>query len=233
MKIKIYSDGADIKDIQETLSQGVVSGFTTNPTLMRKAGVTNYLDFAKKALEVTHPLPLSLEVFSDSFDEMKRQALLLHDLGENVVVKIPITNSFGESSLPLIKELDKSGVRLNITAILTIEQVESLLKIIQKSKDHIISVFAGRIADTGRDPIPVMRASLKAIKRGGYSSQLLWASTRETLNIYQAQDVGCDIVTASPSIIKKLKLHQYPLDNLSLETVQMFAKDASDSNFEL
>jgi transaldolase len=233
MNIKIYSDGADLSDIKESLKDGIVSGFTTNPTLMKKAGVVDYLDFAEKALKITDPLPLSLEVFSDDFVEMKRQALILNNLGKNIFVKIPITNSFGESSIPLIKELDGIGVKLNITAILTLDRVKSLLNNIEKNNSHIISVFAGRIADTGRDPLPAMKESLSLIKDGGHQSKLLWASTREAFNIYQANGMGCDIITASPAILKKLSLQQTSLTSLSLDTVKMFSADAAASGFKL
>ena len=235
MKIKIFSDGAIIEDMLRDHASGSVDGFTTNPTLMREAGVTDYLDFATQAAkEITSP-PLSFEVFSDEFDEMKKQAQILNKLGSNIYVKIPITNTRQESSLPLIHDLAQDGVKLNITAIMTLGQVSELCDALIPVVPSFISVFAGRIADTLRNPQPIMLRSKEIIQHSGLedSAELLWASCRQVYNIKEAQDSGCDIITVPPKLIKKLSLRNKNLEEYSLETVKMFYDDAQSVGYKL
>jgi transaldolase len=211
----------------------LIKGLTTNPTLMRKAGIKDYEMFAKEILKTIKEKPISFEVFSDEFAEMERQALKIKGWQENVFVKIPITNSKGESAIPLIGVLSKAGVQLNITAILTLAQVRDVAAALNPSVPSVVSVFAGRIADTGRDPSPIMRAS-EALLAHLPKAQLLWASVREVLNIIQADDCGCDIVTVPHDILNKaLKLVRMDLEELSLDTVKMFATDAQQAGFNL
>jgi transaldolase len=211
----------------------LIKGLTTNPTLMRKAGILDYESFAKDALAFIKDKPISFEVFSDEFSEMKRQALKIRDWQQNVYVKIPITNSRGETSIPLIRELAAAKVQLNITAILTLKQVRDVAQALHPEVPAVVSVFAGRIADTGRDPAPTMRAS-KALLEDLSKAELLWASVREVLNIIQADDCGCDIVTVPHDILNKaLKLTGMDLGDLSLDTVKMFAQDAAKAGFKL
>ena len=233
MKIKLFADGANIQDIKSLYSSGDVRGFTTNPTLMKKAGVDNYLDFALQVLEVVNDLPVSFEVFSDDFDEMYKQAKTLASLGNNIYVKIPVTNTKGETSAPLIKKLDKEGIKINVTAVFTTEQVQEILSNMSGNNPHIISVFAGRIADTGLDPVNIMKDCLAKIKNHSPLLELLWASPREVLNIYQAEEVGCDIITATPDILKKMSLRGKCLEEFSRETVTMFYEDAQTSGYRL
>jgi len=233
MNIDIYADGANLNDMLEALEGGVVSGFTTNPTLMKKAGLTDYLGFATGVLDKIKVLPISFEVFSDDFDEMYRQAKKLALLGDNVFVKIPVTNTAGISSAPLVERLDKEGVKMNITAVFTLEQVSHLLQHLSTNANHIISIFAGRIADTGIDPLPLMEESLKTIKAHNPNLQLLWASPREVLNVYQADAMGCDIITITTPLLKKLSLQAKDLTQFSRETVQMFYDDAASSGYTL
>jgi transaldolase len=233
LKIKIFADGADKTSLLQLNADPLIKGITTNPTLMRKVGITDYETFAREVLESITTKPISFEVFSDEFDEMRRQALKIAKWQKNVYVKIPITNTREESALPLIKELAESGVQLNITAILTIEQVRGVVGALAKDVPSVVSVFAGRIADTGRDPLPIMRESLKLVRQLP-SAELLWASVREVLNIVQAADCGCDIVTVPPDILKKaIPLWQKDLGELSLDTVKMFANDAIAAGFKL
>jgi transaldolase len=211
----------------------LVRGLTTNPTLMRKAGIEDYEAFAKDVLRVVKHKPISFEVFSDEFSEMKRQALKIRDWQENVFVKIPITNTRGESSIPLIKELAATKVPLNITAILALKQVREVAAVLNPDMPAIVSVFAGRIADTGKDPEAIMLAS-NALLEGLPKAELLWASVREVLNIIQADQCGCDIVTVPHDILKKaMNLFGMDLEKLSLDTVKMFAKDAEAAGFSL
>lgn len=233
MKIKIFADGADIEDMLELYRQKSVDGFTTNPTLMRKSGIRNYKSFVAEVLNKIKDLPVSFEVFSDDFDEMYRQAKILKSMGENVYVKIPITNTQGISSCDLIKKLDKEGINLNITAVFTIEQVSSIIDSIDGNTAHIISIFAGRISDTGIDPISTMKTSLAMIKRFSKKIELLWASPREVLNVYQAEEINCDIITIPPEMIKKLCYGGKDLTEFSRETVKMFYDDAKSSGFSL
>ncbi len=231
-RIAIYADGADVREMVAARDAGIVKGFTTNPTLMRKVGITDYAAFAKEALAATGDMPISFEVFADEFDEMERQAKLISTWGEPVFVKIPITNTKGESSIPLIQRLSAAGVKLNITAILTLQQVREVVDALDPNTPAIVSVFAGRIADTGVDPVPLMQeaAGICAAKP---KAELLWASPRELLNIFQAEEVGCHIITVTPDLLKKLSMVGKPLDELSLDTVKMFYNDATAAGFKL
>jgi|TARA_R110000824_G_scaffold399269_2_gene604563 transaldolase len=233
MKIKVYADGASLTDMLEAYNGEQVSGFTTNPTLMKKAGVVDYLKFAKSALENIQDMPISFEVFSDDFDEMYEQAKKLAALGENVFVKIPVTNTSGEFAGDLINRLDKENVKMNITAVFTKQQVQSILENINTDNPHIISIFAGRIADTGLDPVTIMKENLEMIKNKSENLQLLWASPREVLNVYQADEIGCDIITITTPLLNKLKLKDKDLSEYSLETVKMFYDDAQKVGYEL
>ncbi|HEX8616540.1 MAG TPA: transaldolase [Thermoanaerobaculia bacterium] len=231
-QIAIYADGADVRDMVAARDAGLVKGFTTNPTLMRKVGITDYAAFAKDALAATGDMPISFEVFADEFDEMERQAKLIATWGEPVFVKIPITNTKGESSIPLIARLSAAGVKLNITAILTLQQVREVVDALDANTPAIVSVFAGRIADTGVDPVPLMREAAQ-ICAAKPKAELLWASPRELLNIFQAEEVGCKIITVTPDLLKKLSMVGKPLDELSLDTVKMFYNDATAAGFKL
>ncbi|HZT23794.1 MAG TPA: transaldolase [Verrucomicrobiae bacterium] len=233
LKIKIFADGADKKGMLELNAHPLIKGLTTNPTLMRKAGIADFEAFARDILQSIRAKPVSFEVFSDDFPEMKRQARKISGWGENVYVKIPITNTRGESSLPLIRELAAEGVKLNITAILTLEQVEGVAQALNPRVPAFVSVFAGRIADTGRDPVPCLRQSREILKQLP-RAELLWASCREVLNIFQANDCGCDIITVPHDILNRaLKLVGMDLCALSLDTVKMFATDAQAAGFSL
>jgi transaldolase len=233
LQVKIFADGADKKGMLELNANPLIKGLTTNPTLMRKAGLTDFEAFARDILQGVTKKPLSFEVFSDDFKEMKRQGLKINGWAKNVYVKIPITNTLGESSLPLIKELAGEGVKLNITAILTLEQVKGVAKALNPKVPSFVYVFAGRIADTGVDPVPHMVECRKILK-GLPSAELLWASVREVLNIFQADDCGCDIVTVPHDILNKaLKMAGSDLKELSLDTVKMFANDAKAAGFSL
>jgi len=233
LKIRIFADGADKKGMLELNANPLITGLTTNPTLMRKAGLTDFEAFARDILQSIKTKPISLEVFSDEFPEMKRHALKINGWGENVYVKIPITNTRGESSLPLIKELALDGVKLNVTAILTLEQVRGVAAVLSPHVPAVVSVFAGRIADTGVDPTAIMIESKKALGRLPHA-ELLWASVREVLNIFQANDCGCHIVTVTHDILAKaMKMSGMDLAALSLDTVKMFANDAKSAGFSL
>jgi transaldolase len=232
LKVKLFGDGADKNTILELYKNPLIKGFTTNPTLMRKAGIKDYEAFAKDILEVVPDRPFSLEVFADEFDEMGRQARLITSWGKNVYVKIPITNTRREESLPLIRQLSLDGIKINVTAVMTLKQVEQACWALHDGAPAYVSVFAGRIADTGRDPMWIMRASVL------YTSyfpgvELIWASPRELLNIFQADDAGVHIITATNDILKKLSLVGKDLTDYSLETVQMFFNDAKASGFTL
>jgi len=233
LKIQIYADGADRAGILELYAKPYIKGLTTNPTLMKKAGIKDYEAFAKDILQTVTAKPISLEVFSDDFPEMKRQALKIAGWGRNVYVKIPITNSRGETAIPLIRELSHQGVQLNITAILTLEQVRDVAGALDPKVPSVVSIFAGRIADTGVDPMPIMRESRK-ILTGQPKAELLWASVREVLNIVQAEQSGCHIVTVQHDILAKAaKLLDMDLAALSLDTVKMFANDAAAAGYRL
>ena len=233
LKIHIYADGADKAGILELYAKPYIKGLTTNPTLMKKAGIKDYEAFAKDILLTVTAKPISLEVFSDDFSEMKRQALKIAGWGKNVYVKIPITNSRGETAIPLIRELSHQGVQLNITAILTLEQVRAVAAALDPKVPSVVSIFAGRIADTGVDPMPIMRESRKILV-GQPKAELLWASVREVLNIVQAEQSGCHIVTVQHDILAKAaKLLEMDLTALSLDTVKMFANDAASAGYQL
>ncbi|MEK6705711.1 MAG: transaldolase [Candidatus Poribacteria bacterium] len=232
LKIAVFADGANKEDIIKRYREGFVKGFTTNPTLMVKAGVKNYSAFAMEVLAEIKTLPISFEVFSDTFDQMEREALIIGSWGSNVNIKIPITNTKKESSLPLIKRLLDKGLKLNVTAIFTEEQITGLRRILKQSDDVIVSIFGGRIADTGVDPEPLMRKAVSDYKELK-NAKILWASPRECLNIFQAQDCGCHIITATDDIISKLKLHKKSLDEFSLDTVKMFYSDAQKAGFSI
>ena len=233
LPIKIFADGADREGIASLYAKPYIKGLTTNPTLMRKVGIADYEKFAREVLEVVKDKPISFEIFSDDFPEMRRQALMIGKWQENVYVKIPITNTRGESALPLIKELSGEGVQLNVTAILTREQVRGVAEVVKRDVPCVVSVFAGRVADTGVDPIPLMKDSLE-ILRELPQAELLWASVREVLNIFQAAECGCDIVTVPHDILDKVaKLGGMDLAELSLDTVKMFHRDAVAAGFKL
>jgi transaldolase len=232
LRIKIFSDGADLDSIFDAYEKGLVKGFTTNPTLMAKAGVTNYLTFAREVLRIVTDLPVSFEVFSDDFDEMRTQALTLAGLGGNVYVKIPVTNTERKSSAELIRELSRRGLKLNITAILSVRQVRQVADALAPNVPSIVSVFAGRIADSGRDPLPIMRESLQILKPLP-AAELLWASPREALNILEADAMGCHIITVTPDLLAKAANFGKDLEDYSLETVKMFHNDARKSGFSV
>ncbi len=232
IKIKLFGDGADLKTMKSMYDEGVVRGFTTNPTLMRNAGVTDYEAFAKSALQLIPDAPISFEVFSDDLVEMEREARKIASWGKNVYVKIPVTNTKGESTTTLIKKLSNDGLKLNVTAILTEEQVAAVANALSHSTPSIVSVFAGRIADTGRDPINIMKAS-KKILEPNKNAELLWASSREFFNIMQAEGCGCHIITITGEILKKLKMLDKDLNELSLDTVKMFYNDAKTVGYKI
>jgi transaldolase len=232
-KIKIYSDGADRASMLEMAKNPAIKGLTTNPSLMKKAGITDYKSFCLDILQQIKTQPLSFEVFTDDIKDMKRQALEIKTWGSNVYVKIPITNSEGQSTIPLIKELTMAGVKLNVTAILTMQQVIDTVAALKGGAPSIVSVFAGRIADTGRDPMPIMAASAELCRSTDKNIELLWASCREVYNIVQAEISGCHIITVPPDIIKKMSLFNKDLAALSLDTVRMFKADADAAGFKL
>lgn len=234
-KIKIYTDGANLDSIIKLSNDPLIDGITTNPTLMKKSGVTNYMDFANAAAKACKGKSLSLEVFADDQNEMIKQAMILSKIGESVVVKIPITNSHGISSIKVIDFLIKKNIKVNITAVLTGSQIDECLKILNKDSNVYISIFAGRIADTGQDPKPLFKSFKEKINNLGLqnSVQLLWASTREVYNVYEAIMVNCDIITLSPEIIKKLNLKNYDLKKLSLDTVKMFKEDSLSAKYSI
>lgn len=232
LKVKLFADGADLAGIKEMYANPLIKGFTTNPTLMRKAGISDYKAFALQVLDAIPDRPISFEVFADEFDEMERQALQIASWGKNVSVKIPVTNTKKQFAGPLIERLSSAGVALNVTALTTIEQVRNVTAALARDVPAIISVFAGRIADTGRDPVPMMAQAVK-IMQDKPKAELIWASPRELLNIFQADSVGCHIITATNDILKKLSLVDKDLDQYSLETVQMFYQDAQAAGFQI
>ena len=232
LQVQIFADGADIEGIRNLRSNPLIKGFTTNPTLMKQAGIKDYLNFSKEVIEVIDGLPISLEVFSDDFVEMKKQALKLSALGSNVNVKIPITNTKSESSSKLVSELAKEGVSLNVTALFTLKQVDDTVAALQGSRKSYISVFAGRIADAGADPMPIMEGALQ-LMRSEKQLELIWASPREVLNIVQADQIGCHVITVTHDLLKKLSGLGKDLTQFSLETVAMFANDAKNAGYTL
>lgn len=231
-RIKLYADGADLNDMIEEYRKGIASGFTTNPTLMKKAGVKSYEEFAKAALRAIPDLPISFEVFSDDFSGMEREARKIGSWGNNVYIKIPVTNTKGESTTPLVRKLSHDGLKLNVTAILTLDQVKTVAQVLSPGTPSIVSVFAGRIADTGVDPTPIMREAAKILKPNP-NAELLWASSRELLNLFQAQSCECHIITITNDIFKKIPLVGKDLNQLSLETVQMFYSDAQSAGYTI
>ena len=232
LQVQIFADGADIEGIRTLRSNPLIKGFTTNPTLMKQAGIKDYLKFSKEVIQVIDGLPISLEVFSDDFAEMKTQALKLSALGSNVNVKIPITNTKSESSSKLVSELAKEGVSLNVTALFTLKQVDDTVAALQGSRKSYISVFAGRIADAGIDPMPIMEGALQ-LMRSEKQLELIWASPREVLNIVQADQIGCHVITVTHDLLKKLPGLGKDLTEFSLETVAMFANDAKNAGYTL
>jgi transaldolase len=232
-RIKIFADGASLPSMLLSARDPRIAGFTTNPTLMHKAGLTDYRAFAHEVLAAIKDKPISFEVFADEFPEMRRQAREIATWGDNVYVKIPITNTRREPATALIHELSAAGVKLNVTAICTLPQVRDTAKALGGGAPSVVSVFAGRIADTGRDPIPLMKEALQICRGGGETIELLWASPRELLNIIQAAAIGCDIITVTPDLLKKLELVGKDLGEFSLETVQMFHRDAQAAGFKL
>ena len=232
LRVKIFADGADKPAMLEMYKHSHISGFTTNPTLMNKAGITNYEAFAKDILQAIPDRSISFEVFSDDIKEMKRQALKIAAWGDTVYVKIPVTNTKAEPTYALIRELAQAGVKQNVTAIMTMEQIREVSEALGNHAPSYVSVFAGRIADTGRDPVPLMREAVALLKK--YPKQeLLWASPRELLNIFQADEMGCHIITVTNDVLGKLKLVGKSLDEYSLETVKMFYNDAQKAGFML
>ena len=232
LSIKVFADGADFDHIVKLAANPIIKGFTTNPTLARNAGVSDYEEFGRKVLAAVPDRPVSLEVFADDFPEMLRQGRAIATWGKNVNVKIPVTNTKREFAGDVIRQLSAEGVVVNVTAIMTVEQVERVAECLSPDTPAIVSVFAGRVADTGMDPVPLMTKALGAL-RGRPKAELLWASPRELLNIFQADSIGCHIITATKDVLAKLSLVGKDLDDYSLETVQMFRRDAVAAGFEI
>lgn len=232
LKISIYADGADLKSIRELAGDTRIKGFTTNPTLMRAAGVSDYKAFALDVLKIVPSRPVSFEVFADDFPGMEAQGREIATWGENVYVKIPVSNTKGEPATATIAKLAKAGVKLNVTAVMTLDQVKSIAAALDPRVPAVVSVFAGRIADTGRDPVPHMQAALHWLKDRP-RAELLWASPRELLNIFQADAIGCHVITVTPDVLKKLALVGKDLDLYSRETVSMFYKDATAAGYSI
>jgi transaldolase len=232
LTVKVFADGADIEGLTALAAVPHIAGFTTNPTLMRKAGVEDYRRFAHEALDVIDNRPISFEVFSDDLSEMVAQGREIASWGPNVFVKIPVSTTDGTSTVDVVRELSHDGVQVNVTALMTLRQVETMTGAVQGGADSNISVFAGRIADTGRDPVPVMREAL-SIMQSAPSASLIWASPREVLNIVQADDIGCHIITVTYDLLAKLDGLAKPLDQFSLETVQMFHRDATAAGYAI
>ena len=232
LRVKLFADGADRAGMLEMYANPLIKGFTTNPTLMRKAGVEDYEAFARDLVVAIPDRPISLEVFSDDFDEMERQARKLAALGTYVYVKIPVTNTRGDSSVPLIGRLARAGIKVNVTAMMTFKQVRMVSEALAGGPSACVSVFAGRIADTGQDPVPLMREAVQFLARVS-NVELIWASPRELLNVFQADAIGCHIITATNDILKKLTLVGRDLEAFSLETVRMFREDAVKAAYSL
>jgi transaldolase len=232
LKVKLFADGADLAGMKEMYANPMIKGFTTNPTLMRKAGVQDYKTFAHQVLEAIPDRPISFEVFADEFEAMEHQAIEIASWGKNVNVKIPVTNTRRQFAGPLIERLSKAGVMLNVTAVMSLEQVQRVTECLAPDTPAIISVFAGRIADTGRDPMPLMAEAVK-IMRDKPKAELIWASPRELLNIFHADSIGCHIITATNDILKKLSLVGKDLEHYSLDTVEMFYKDAQAAGYKI
>jgi len=232
LKIKLFADGADLVGMIEMASKPYIAGLTTNPTLMKKAGISDYEKFAKRVLTEIRDKPVSFEVFSDEINEMKKQGEKIASWGTNVYVKVPITNTRGESTSSVVEYLSNNGVKVNVTAIMTYKQVETVLEVLNTDVESCISVFAGRIADTGIDPVPLMERCVNLLS-SNTRSELIWASPRELLNVFQADAIGCQIITATNDILRKLELIGMDLEQYSLETVKMFYADASLSGYAI
>lgn len=232
LRIKLFADGADQKGMLEMYRNPLIRGFTTNPTLMRKAGISDYPGFAREILKAIPDRPISFEVFEDEFDQMERQARQISSWGANVYVKIPVTNTRAEPAVALISRLAKAGIKQNVTAVMTLEQVGAVAKALAGGPPAVISVFAGRIADTGRDPVPLMKEAA-ALLRDHANIELLWASPRELLNVYHAEEAGCHIITATSDVLNKLSLIGKDLGEYSLDTVKMFRADAVKAGYSL
>ena len=232
LKVELFADGADLQGILEMDTKPYIKGFTTNPTLMRKSGITNYENFARSVLDKIRNKPISFEVFSDDLEEMKKQGLKIASWGANVFVKIPVTNTHRKSTAEVIRYLTENQVKVNVTAIMTPEQVLSVSESLNPKVESYISVFAGRIADTGRDPLPILKKSIEILKKNS-NSKLIWASPREFLNVFQANEIGCHVITMTNDLLKKIELLGKNLDEYSLETVQMFRTDAIAARFSL
>ncbi len=232
LKVKIFADGADLKGIEGLNKNPIIKGFTTNPTLMRKSNIKNYRLFAIDVIKMVKPHPVSFEVFSDEFDIMEKQALQIASWGENVYVKIPITNTRGDDAGPLVGRLTNLGVKVNVTALMTTKQVEHIADYLAEGTPSCVSVFAGRIADAGRDPVPIMAEAVRLLQRKPLA-ELIWASPRELLNILQAESIGCHIITVTHDLLAKIPLIGKDLSEYSLETVQMFCNDAVQAGFNI
>jgi transaldolase len=232
LRVKIFADGADRIGMLEMYGNPLISGFTTNPTLMRKAGVTDYPAFARDIVRAIPDRPISFEVLCDDLNEMERQARVIAQWGDNVFVKIPVTNTLGESSVPVVRSLTRAGINVNVTALLALDQVREVSAALAGGAPAFVSVFAGRVADTGRDPVPLMAAAVELL-RPHPQIELIWASPRELLNIFQADSVGCHIITATHDVLAKLVLIDKDLHEYSLETVKMFRDDAVKAGFQL
>ncbi len=232
LRIKIFADGADLKSIEELNKNPLVKGFTTNPTLMRKLNVKDYRAFAIDVIKIVKSRPVSFEVFSDEFEIMEKQALQIASWGANVYVKIPITNTRGDDAGPLVRRLTKAGVKVNVTALTTTKQVEHVVNYLAEDAPSCVSIFAGRIADTGRDPVPIMAEAVKMLQKKPLA-ELIWASPRELLNIFQAESAGCHIITVTNDLLAKLPIIGKDLNEYSMETVQMFYRDAVQAGFNI
>lgn len=232
LTVKIFADGAEKAKMLELYQNPQIAGFTTNPTLMRQAGITDYEAFSRDVLATIKDRPISFEVFSDEFDEMERQALKIASWGSNIYVKIPVTNTKGESTAPLITRLVKASVQLNVTAIFTIEQIDATVAALHGTRHSYVSVFAGRIADAGNDPIPFIEHAVAACNKAG-GMEVIWASPREVLNIVQADDAGCHVITVTPDLLKKIASFGKDLGVFSLDTVKMFYSDGKAAGFSL
>ena len=230
LKVKIFADGAEKEKMLAAAKNPLIDGFTTNPTLMKKAGITDYKKFAQEILKEITVKPISFEVFSDEFNEMEKQAKQIASWGKNVYVKIPVTNTKGQLATPLIKKLSDSSIKINVTAILTLDQVKEVVASLENSPGAYVSVFAGRIADSGIDPLQIMKKSVELLQ-SNLNLELIWASPREVLNVVQAEQIGCHIITITESILKKLSLLGKDLNKYSLETVDMFYNDAKEAGF--
>ena len=232
MKTKIFCDSADFTTIKKLNKNPLVSGFTTNPSLIRLSGAKNYKNYSLKLLKVCNKKPISLEVFGDTFEQMLRQAMIINSWGKNVYVKIPVVNSKGLFSGKVIKTLSHKGIKLNITAVYTVKQVKKILKCINKNSKTIISIFAGRMSDVGKDPVPIIKESVR-LTRKMKNVEMLWASTREAYNYLQAKNCGCSIITMPSAIIQKISKFGKTYQELTLDTVKKFLKDSRDSNFKI